>query len=66
MIPLNVKEEKDRENSVSPAIEAFFGKNENASNMSEEEIQILHRLKVEYFRRRCAANPDYGHLHITP
>ena len=25
-----------------------------------------HREKTKFLRRRCALNPDYGYIHITP
>ena len=57
---------KNRYDDILKEIEAFFGKNYNSSSTTEEEIQVLHSIKTEFFRRRCAAHGDYGHLHITP
>ena len=57
---------KNRYDEILEEIEAFFGKNYNSSSMTDEEIQVLHSIKTEFFRRRCAAHGDYGHLHITP
>ena len=56
---------KNRYDEILKEIEAFFGKNYNSSSTAEE-IQVLHSIKTEFFRRRCAAHGDYGHLHITP
>lgn len=60
---------KNRYNKILKEIETFetfFAKNYNSSSMTDEEIQVLHSIKTEFFRRRCAAHADYGHLHITP
>ena len=57
---------KNRYDEILKEIEAFFGKNYNSSSTTEEEIQVLHSIKTELSRRRCAAHDDYGHLHITP
>ena len=57
---------KNRYDEIFKEREAFFGKNYSSLNMTDEEIQVLHSIKIEFFRRRCAAHGDYGNLHITP
>lgn len=63
---MNEKDPKNRHSEIFKEIEAFFGKNYNSSGLKDEEIQVLHAIKTEFFRRRCAAHSDYGNLHITP
>lgn len=59
-------DEEDPEDRYDQILEDFFSKNYNSSSMTDEEIQVWRSIKTEFFRRRCAAHGDYGHLHITP